>query len=944
VSGNPLAWASRYGIVDRFKTDIIALAVVFLAVFALDAGLLGRRIPKGEDHLLAFIPAYRIGEHGWPPSWNPYVCGGMPFAADLQYSPWYPPRWIFCFSSAVGAYGFYCFVHFLIAAAAMFICLRAFRAGPQGAALGALSFACGSYIQGHLSNPGLLFSSVWLPLVAAGSVRAFERKGLGGAILLGLLLAVVVFAGSPHNIFYSLVITGLAALWVVATGGRTGVEGPRSARSLVAARVAGRLAVAGFFAAAVGAVQMLPTAEFLRFANRFEIAPSQLARDPLAWDWLDNLFLGSPLVAEYLDKSTYFGLSALPLLLAAFTAPSRRPRHEWFFAALGAVGIWIALGRQAGAFQLFAHLPVARALSGPSRGLVLFAVGTSALVGLGADKFLRREDGAGGRSLPIVVGLCAGAAVALFLLFVLLARKVGFSRADLSAIVRSATTAGDPRLFLWLNGAFFVALGSLLLGAAHRGLVPRSRFIWVAGLLLFFDLLHFHARLLLPTADRDDLAPPATVSALRADGDRPFRVAGYEPTRLNPGDINDLNLRPLLMPNTAAFYGLQDIQGFDPLLLADYVRLVEATAGRSPIDDRVRMLNIARPDATLFRLLNVRYLVGDVRERLVALRPQRRGGAYAIALDRPTTLAGVSLVSLLDRAHEVGAGTTVALVVVRAEDAAASAPLLAGVHTADWRAADPRFPCRHRPALENMRWEVLSTAGSVKVANYYGRVEFRQPIRAREIEIRPLIPGIVLWIGTVAAVLPDVPGWEKVFEQGRYRIYRNLDALGGAWIVHRLRHAAGPKEALDLIARGEVDPAREAVVTGAITLPAGSARGDGAADAGEDRVEFLRYKPDRIEIRTRSNRAGLLCLAEVYYPGWKAEIDGKAAPIVRVNFCLRGIVLPSPGKHIVALRYSPLSLAAGKAVSAAGLLLAACLLLLDLRRRKERPRPGGQSA
>ena len=47
---------------------------------------------------------------------------------------------------------------------------------------------------------------------------------------------------------------------------------------------------------------------------------------------------------------------------------------------------------------------------------------------------------------------------------------------------------------------------------------------------------------------------------------------------------------------------------------------------------------------------------------------------------------------------------------------------------------------------------------------------------------------------------------------------------------------------------------------------------------------------------------GFLLLADMYYPGWRAEVDGVPTPIYRANISVRGIALPK-GQHTVRFSY-----------------------------------------
>jgi hypothetical protein len=76
------------------------------------------------------------------------------------------------------------------------------------------------------------------------------------------------------------------------------------------------------------------------------------------------------------------------------------------------------------------------------------------------------------------------------------------------------------------------------------------------------------------------------------------------------------------------------------------------------------------------------------------------------------------------------------------------------------------------------------------------------------------------------------------------------------------------------------------------------------ADAGS--AQIVAWRTDRVEIEANSASGGMLVLHDTYYPGWVAEIDGRAAPILRADVLFRGVEMP-PGRHHVVFRFAPFS-------------------------------------
>jgi len=91
-------------------------------------------------------------------------------------------------------------------------------------------------------------------------------------------------------------------------------------------------------------------------------------------------------------------------------------------------------------------------------------------------------------------------------------------------------------------------------------------------------------------------------------------------------------------------------------------------------------------------------------------------------------------------------------------------------------------------------------------------------------------------------------------------------------------------------------------------------------------VRIVAAGPTRWELAARPAGDDLLTVANPYFPGWRATVDGRA-----VNLAMRpgeAIALPlAAGAHRVVLRYRPASFSLGVALAAAGALAAAVVLL-----------------
>ena len=70
-----------------------------------------------------------------------------------------------------------------------------------------------------------------------------------------------------------------------------------------------------------------------------------------------------------------------------------------------------------------------------------------------------------------------------------------------------------------------------------------------------------------------------------------------------------------------------------------------------------------------------------------------------------------------------------------------------------------------------------------------------------------------------------------------------------------------------------------------------------------EKIEWIGKENDFMMLLVEVDTHRLLFFSEIYYPEWKAEIDGKPIPVLRCNHLFRGIIVP-PGEHIITMWFN----------------------------------------
>ena len=153
------------------------------------------------------------------------------------------------------------------------------------------------------------------------------------------------------------------------------------------------------------------------------------------------------------------------------------------------------------------------------------------------------------------------------------------------------------------------------------------------------------------------------------------------------------------------------------------------------------------------------------------------------------------------------------------------------------------------------------------------------------------------------------------------RVYRNANALPRAFLVERQRTVADDDAALAAVTdprlrRRAAWRSPSAPVAG--PAAGGTARRGRAPAPAAGRPASCATSDERVVARGRRARgAACSCSPTSTTRAGRRRVDGRDAPVERVDYLLRGVAVPA-GEHTVELRYEPASWRVGWIVSVAG--------------------------
>ena len=163
---------------------------------------------------------------------------------------------------------------------------------------------------------------------------------------------------------------------------------------------------------------------------------------------------------------------------------------------------------------------------------------------------------------------------------------------------------------------------------------------------------------------------------------------------------------------------------------------------------------------------------------------------------------------------------------------------------------------------------------------------------------------------------------------GPFGLVEFTGALPRAAVFTRWKSGLRDEDALATLVNTNFDPHAEVLVAEAI--PAPEVAPLTGTPAGLGTAKYKSYTPKRFVIETHSDAAGVLLVNDKFDPSWSVLVDGRATPLLRANFTMRAVRVPS-GSHEVDFRFEPPTGALWISVAAMAVALGVCGYVLFAR-------------
>jgi len=868
--------------------------------------------------------------------WTNLLLSGFPVAADIQVQTWYPISLLF--SLIPNSWNAFVVSAYVLASSFSYGYVYTLTKSRLAALVSGIVYGMSGFMMAHLGHTMMIHTALWMPLLI-WALEKLRHQFSSEWFAVGVCAVACSFlAGHPQIFVY---IMGLSAAYVLVLGWSAPFGRWKYYRLYLGVSVLG---------VALAAIQIIPTIELANLSPRSVMSFDNFVVFSLPIHQVIHiifpyLFGGSnhPLYklpyfgeANLTELAGYIGL--LPLLLATigFLAyHNKLVKNFWFGVAL--FTFLLTLGKATPLAQLMYHLPAYNKFRVPARHFIEMALAVSVLAGLGVASVQKSvvSDRLLIRTVLVSTGVIGCSLIGIFIFSGQLSKKmIDAGNRELTLVPWLNPTVGIPLLI------FVLAVVSLIYWS--KSTHSKFRGLWLL-LILIIDLGSFGW-----FYEWGDGAPSKNLLTPTVSTQHYKEILNSSQQRMLPSGtgVNDE-----IPPNISRLWGVPSASGYGPLILSRVSELLSMSPAGDVQGDwknrdnrsldimSVRYVFMPKP-STVTDDKGVSWSKEDMSISLGTGCDTQEPNSINLQVPARTSATAIGIVSSLGCSAGVFDNAEVLRILVSdANGKVVTQSLRAGRDTSEWayECSDVLPNMRHQkaPIFESFTTE----SGSAQTCQGHQYVSILPLEKLSELESIKLE-----WVGSAGAIgikkislidsetqrsypitrLSDSTRWHHVEDINQTSVYENLRVMPRAWLVPEVVSAKS-EEILNSIKSSKLpdgrlfNPSKVALVRDPLNLKVSSF--DASATA-----KVVNISDTLVEVKTSSLSSAFLVLSDVYYPGWRATVDGKNTHIFQTDYVLRGVQIPS-GSHIVRFEFKPVTFAVGVGISSSALLLFGYLIV-----------------
>lgn len=836
-----------------------------------------------------FLPNYflvaKTFASGVLPLWNPYSGVGCPLIGDIQVSVFSPFHIFFDVLPTAPVYNLSLVGQLFVASTFTYFLGRRLSLGHLSSIFSALVYTFCPYnlwyLEIDLGASGCLF-----PLVFLFFARAGLSPSLVSAIPAGLTAALLIISGHPESSFFGIFFASLLMLFLMLYGDK--LSGDRVQFKTKLWLYAKKLGLAAVSTVAFSAPAFFPFVEYLLNSETYKYVSVCSAHVPWQGIIFNLLNPGVGGVSPFLGIISVLTLPFALLTIRASNAKAQAAKALWLLAAIG-----FLLVSQIGPIErIFCTAPFTAIIT--RYGLPAFLLTITLLSAFGLEELAKKESRT--KSATIITCLLLLTIAGLAMPYLL--RNSGLPAAGNFDLMMPPTAFNLPawKRDLWCSAGFFVVV--CLAQIISR--FPSALALFISIVLVFISQGSV-AKGSLPTQPKFEYPFVEAFKIIKRDDYRCITCNTH-----------------LLKPGSNIVYGVNQLQVHNPLFPKRFLTFIKECGAHVDLFNQEFHYSIN----PLIDLASVKYVLSfapvfSSADPIIESKIATDIKELPIRFEDKAVLERLSFWYKADSAA-IGGSLRFSSPNKSNQDPQIyySLVLFDRNNQVLWL-GDITHIEKNEPQKEKDKFYIpapgnLTKSCSVKLGIQVFDGTNKRFIKAQDSRLPEVETSVILKEFTIAPPSSAVSTakFQLIGETGSHiRVYENTTANPRAYIAEKAIPANSAAESLRAIKNPSFNHRREVVIEDSQLGTIDSAK---PSSKPTKNFEVTLRQPDlnHVLLDINTSADGYLVLTDVFYPGWKAYVDGKERKIFRANYLFRAIKI-GPDDTSVVFAYEPSSFALG---------------------------------